>query len=302
MPPSIFEGRFTLALGGGGARGWAHIGVARAFEESGIRPARIVGTSMGSIIGAGMAAGMPSHEMERLAGSVAVYRLARRRVRLGLLDHRPLVELVARHLGDPLIEDLPVPFAVTALDLVAGKASVIERGPLVDALERSIAVPIWFPPTVDEDGAVWCDAGPWEVVLVTAARSLSPDPVVGVHVIAARGAVLEHAITTGLFRRLSAPLRLPVPMPGALSLRRYVALLARRLGDPALYEAPDLLIAPTLGHASPWHFARVAPIVERGYVATLAAIASGPSPSVPREWRAATRRFRSPAERIARAG
>ena len=287
MAASVFDAPFTLALGGGGARGWAHIGVARAFEEAGIRPGRVVGTSMGSIIGAGIAAGIRAERMEALARSVAVYRLARRRVRLALLDHRPLVELVGRELGDPLIEDLPTPLAVTALDLVSGKAAVIQRGSVVDALARSIAVPIWFPPTVDSDGAVWIDAGPWEVVPVTAARELADAPVVGVHVESARGAVLEHALTLGLFRRAAARLREPRPVGRAgLSLRRYVALLARRLGEPAVYERPDLLIAPELGFASAWHYARVSPVVERGYVAARRAIAGEPPRSVPRPWRA----------------
>ncbi|MFN2483515.1 MAG: patatin-like phospholipase family protein [Candidatus Limnocylindria bacterium] len=284
-PASPFDAPFTLALGGGGARGWAHIGVARALEEAGIRPARVVGTSMGSIIGAGIAAGVSADRMERMARDVAVYRLARRRVRLALLDHRPLVELVARELGDPLIEDLSTPLAVTSQDLVAGKPAVIERGRLSDALERSIAVPLWFPPTVDLDGAVWCDAGPWEVVPVSAARALSTDPVVGVHVESARGALLEHAVTLGVMRRVTGFLRPPRPALSGLSARNYAKLLALRMGDPAIYEPPDLLIAPALGLTSAWQFARVTPMVERGYRAAQAAIAGEPSPSVPRPWR-----------------
>ena len=67
---------FTLALGGGGARGYAHIGVARALEARGLRPNRIVGTSMGAIIGAGMAAGRTSVEMEAVLRATMPYSCA----------------------------------------------------------------------------------------------------------------------------------------------------------------------------------------------------------------------------------
>ena len=76
---------FTLALGGGGARGWAHIGVARGLDRLGLRPTRIVGTSMGAIIGAGMAAGRTPDQMEEAARRTKVYRLMRRG-RLAVLD------------------------------------------------------------------------------------------------------------------------------------------------------------------------------------------------------------------------
>ena len=66
MAPNLADG-FTLALGGGGARGWAHIGVARALEAHGLHPSRVVGTSMGAIIGAGIASGRSAAVMEAAA-------------------------------------------------------------------------------------------------------------------------------------------------------------------------------------------------------------------------------------------
>ena len=305
-PRPPFDGDFTLALGGGGARGWAHIGIARALEEAGIRPGRIVGTSMGSIIGAGIAAGVPAERMERLARRASVYRLVRRRVPLALFDHRPVLQLIADELGNPLIEELPIPLGITTLDLVSGKPAVIQRGRLLDALERSIAVPGFFPPTVAADG-VWCDAGPWEVVPVSAARRLSDAPVVGVHVDSAKPAILEAPLSAALLRGVSASLtaRLP-PRFRSLSLRRYVALLAAHLATPVLREPPDVLIAPNLGLTQAWQFSRVAPMVERGYLAARAAIHGdeaaladpsrdrrgrlGPMPRLPRLSRLARRR------------
>src|SRR5687768_10460253 len=102
------HGGFTLALGGGGARGWAHVGVARALQERGLRPTRIVGTSMGAIVGAALAAGRTPDAIEAGALRTPVHRLMARRGRFALFDPRPVLDLLARELGDPLIEDLEV--------------------------------------------------------------------------------------------------------------------------------------------------------------------------------------------------
>ena len=117
------ERGFTLALGGGGARGYAHIGVARALAARGLEPGRIVGTSMGAIIGAGMAAGRTPDQMEAAARGMSVYRLVRRRGRLALFDPRPLLEWMATDLGDPRIEELPTPLGITTFDLVSGRTT-----------------------------------------------------------------------------------------------------------------------------------------------------------------------------------
>src|SRR5688500_351232 len=177
--PNLADG-FTLALGGGGARGWAHIGVARALEAQGLHPTRVVGTSMGAIIGAGIAAGHSAAQMEAAARRISVYRLMGKRARLALFDPRPLLERMTADLGDPHIEDFPTPLGITTYDLVAGRPRLITEGRLVDALEMSIAVPLFFPPTRNPDG-VWCDAGPWEGIPVTPARAWEPAlPVIGV--------------------------------------------------------------------------------------------------------------------------
>src|SRR5918999_1367820 len=180
MTATRFADGFTLALGGGGARGWAHVGVARALEEHGLRPRRIVGTSMGAIIGAALAAGRTPDVIEEEAGRAQMHRLMRRRGRMALFDPRQVLEHIGRELGDPNIEDLPTPLGITAYDLVAGQPRLITSGRLVDALEVSIAVPLFFPPRRDPDG-VWCDAGPWEGIPVSLARAWCPGlPVIGV--------------------------------------------------------------------------------------------------------------------------
>lgn len=254
---------FTLALGGGGGRGWAHIGVAQALDEAGLRPGLVVGTSMGAIVGAGIAAGVAPRQMERLAGEFSVSRAVRRGGRLALFDARPLLEHLRPILGDPLIEDLPLPLAVSAYDLVAGRPTAIISGPLLEALERSIAVPIVFPPTAVE-GAVWCDAGPWESVPVSLARSLSTAPVIGVWIDIPKPGLLASPPVATLLRRLAGRLGTGTPSD-ELTARRYAALLATRWADPVHVEAPDLMIRPRLGLTSGLQFGRVGRMVELGY-------------------------------------
>lgn len=271
---------FTLALGGGGARGWAHIGVARGLDRLGLRPTRIVGTSMGAIIGAGMAAGRTPDQMEEAAGRTKVYRLMRRG-RLALFDARPLLERMASELGDPRIEDLPIPLGITTYDLVAGRPRLITSGPLVDALERSIAVPFFLPPRRDADG-VWCDAGPWEGVPVTLSRAWDPSlPVIGVLADIPKPAFLASRLGAAVLRAAST--RLAGSSTGErLTARRYLSLITARWADPVVVAPPDLLIAPRLGRMNALQFGRIGPAIAIGERDTVAAL-TGIGPTTKRE-------------------
>jgi NTE family protein len=247
---------FTLALGGGGARGYAHIGVARALEERDLRPARIVGTSMGAVVGAGLAAGRTSAEMLAAARRLPVYRLVRRRARLALFDPRPLVRRLAAELGDPRIEDLPTPLGVTVFDLVTGRPRLITAGRLVDALEASIAVPLFFPPRRDADG-IWSDAGPWEGIPVSLARGWAPaDPVIGVFVDVPKPGFLAGRIGGPILRGVSRRLGVGTAEE-RLTARRYLGLLTARWAEPVVAVPPDLLIAPRLGWMNALQFGQI---------------------------------------------
>jgi NTE family protein len=271
---------FTLALGGGGGRGWAHLGVARALEEAGLQPDLLVGTSMGAVVGSALAAGIRSEQIERMAMSSSVYRLVGKRARYALFDPSPVLEQIDAALGRPRIEELPHRLAVTTYDLVSGTTAAITSGPLVDALRRSIAVPLFFPPCSDADG-VWCDAGPWESVPVTVARRLSPNPVIGVWVDVPKPGLLAAGPIAALLRGVSRPTRAAGP---ALSARRYFSLLTRRWADPVVTEPPDLLIRPRLGLSSALRFSQVRPAAASGYRATRDALEEAglwPSPIAP---------------------
>jgi NTE family protein len=221
-----------------------------------MRPSRIVGTSMGAIIGAGIAAGRSADEMEAAARRTSVYRLVGRPGRLALFDPRPLLEHLADDLGDPMIEDLPTPLGITAYDLVAGRPRLFTAGRLVEALEVSIAVPFFFPPRRDPDG-IWCDAGPWEGIPVSQARAWDPDlPVIGVWADIPKPALLSSRFGAAALRAVSTRLGPGTPRE-RLTARRYLGLLTRRWADPIVDEPPDLMIRPRLGLMNALQFGRI---------------------------------------------
>jgi NTE family protein len=281
MPPpeaalSLADG-FVLALGGGGARGYAHIGVARVLAEHRLTPRRIVGTSMGAVVGAGLAAGRSADDMLEAARRLPVYRLVGKRARLALFDPSPLIERLAAELGDPRIEELPIPLGVTTFDLVSGRPRLITGGRLVDALAASIAVPLFFPPRRG-GGGILADAGPWEGIPVTLARAWAPElPVVGVFVDIPKPAFLASRAGGRMLRAVSG--RLGVGSPGdPLTARRYLGLLTARLAEPVTVEPPDVLIAPRLGRLNALQFGqidRAAAIGERDARLALATIGFG---------------------------
>ena len=245
---ALADSGFTLALGGGGARGWAHLGVARALDAAGLRPGRIVGTSMGAIIGAALAAGFSPAAIEAVARRTPVRSLMRRGGRFALFDPRPLLEHMTREVGVERIEELPLPLGITTYDLVAGAPRLIVRGRLHAALERSIAVPLFFPPRRDAAG-VWCDAGPWESVPVAPSRAWAPGvPVIGVWADVPKPAFLASRAGGAWLRAVASGLEPRMVAAGSdrLTARRYLSLLTRRWAEPVHYEAPDLLIVPRM--------------------------------------------------------
>lgn len=277
--PDLADG-FTLALGGGGGRGWTHVGVARVLAERGLRPTRIVGTSMGAIIGAALAAGRAPDEIEEASSRISLYRLVGKGARLALFDPRPVLDQLARDLGDPLIEDLPTPLGITTYDLVEGRPRLVTSGRLIDALEVSIAVPLFFPPRRDADG-VWCDAGPWEGIPVTLARAWDPTlPVVGVLADIPKPAFLTSRVASSILRATSRRLGIGTGAD-ALTARRFLALLAVRYADPIVDEPPDVLIVPDLGRTNALRFGRSATAIAAGERAARAVLDAVGAPSRP---------------------
>jgi NTE family protein len=141
--------RIGLALGSGVARGWAHLGVIRALARHGIEPDVIVGTSIGAVVGGVHLAGR-SDALEDWAKSLTKVRMISYldfRVRNGgMIGGRHLVDALRANVGDIRIEDLAIPFAAIATDLVTGHEVWLRDGDLVDAMRTSFSLPGVFEP------------------------------------------------------------------------------------------------------------------------------------------------------------
>ncbi|MDZ7884992.1 MAG: patatin-like phospholipase family protein [Mycobacterium sp.] len=153
--------RIALALGSGGARGYAHIGVINELTERGYDIVGVAGSSMGALVGGLHAAGNLD-EFAQWAGSLtqrAVLRLLDPSLTSpGVLRAEKILDAVRDILGDVTIESLPIPYTSVATDLIAGKSVWLQRGPLDDAIRASIAIPGIFTPHV-LDGRLLADGG-----------------------------------------------------------------------------------------------------------------------------------------------
>ncbi len=153
--------RVALALGSGGARGYAHIGVIDALRERGYEIVGIAGSSMGALVGGLQAAGKLD-EYTDWASSLtqgAVLRLLDPSLTsAGVLRAEKILDAVREILGDRVIEELPVPFTAVATDLISGKSVWLQRGPVDEAIRASIAIPGVISPHV-LDGRLLADGG-----------------------------------------------------------------------------------------------------------------------------------------------
>ncbi len=178
---SKHKSKIGLALGGGAARGWAHIGVIRALEEIGIKPDIVCGTSIGALVGAVYAAG----ELDKFEEWVLALKVSEIISYLdvslssGLLKGDRLMEFFRKDFNDYNIEDLDIPFAATATLLNSGAEKWLKEGSMLDAVRASIALPGLFTPVMHE-GSVLIDGGLVNPVPVSLARALGADIVIAV--------------------------------------------------------------------------------------------------------------------------
>lgn len=195
MAPS--GGKIGLALGGGAARGWAHIGVLRALDAAGIKPDIIAGTSIGAVVGGCYAAGHLD-EVETFARE-----LTRRRVfgyldlnlsGTGLISGQRLGDRLDAHIGKRRIEELQTRFTAVATEIGTGHEIWISRGGLVDAMRASYAIPGIFKP-VKIDSRWLFDGALVNPIPVTVCRALGARYVIAVNLnfdTCSRGTVVPH--------------------------------------------------------------------------------------------------------------
>jgi len=179
--PSVRPG-IGLALGGGFARGFAHLGVLRVLQQHHIRISHIAGSSVGSILGAAYASGAPLERIIETCRTLRFRDIARWHVsRLGLASNHRLGALIERVFGSRQFEDLQIPLAVVVTDLSSGEPVVFKQGNLVDAIRASCAFPGLFEP-VQIGTRCLADGGLVAPVPTQAARYLGAQTVIGVSV------------------------------------------------------------------------------------------------------------------------
>ncbi len=153
--------RVALALGSGGARGYAHIGVISELQERGYEIVGIAGSSMGALVGGLQAAGKLDEfaEWARSLTQRAVLRLLDPKITAaGVLRAAKILDAVRDILGEVTIEDLPIPYTAVTTDLIAGKSVWLQRGPVDEAIRASIAIPGVITPHI-LDGRLLADGG-----------------------------------------------------------------------------------------------------------------------------------------------
>ena len=171
-----------LALGGGFARGFAHLGVLQVLEQNNIPVTHIAGTSVGSILGAAYASGAPLARIIATCRTIRFRDIARWRVsRLGLASNHRLGNLIERVFESRRFEDLKIPMAVIATDLATGEPVAFTHGNLVEAIRASCAFPGLFEP-VEIGTRCLADGGLVAPVPTHAARALGATRVMGVSV------------------------------------------------------------------------------------------------------------------------
>jgi NTE family protein len=172
----------ALALGGGFARGFAHLGVLKVLEQNHIPITHIAGTSVGSVFGAAYASGAPLARILATSRTIRFRDIARWSVsRLGLASNHRLADLIERVFDSKQFEDMKIPLAVVATDLSSGDPVVFREGPLVDAIRASCAFPGLFEP-IQIGTRCLVDGGLVAPVPTLAARQLGASLVVGVSI------------------------------------------------------------------------------------------------------------------------
>jgi len=176
--------RVALVLGGGAARGFAHVGVIRVLEQEKIPVDLIVGTSVGSLIGALYAHEQNSFELEWTAFELTrddVLDYALLSATMGPIKGERLEAFVTKKIPVPNIENLKVPFAAVATDLNRGNRVVLTRGPIARAVRASCAIPGVFQP-VEHQGRLLVDGGTVDNLPSSVAREMGADIVIAVDV------------------------------------------------------------------------------------------------------------------------
>lgn len=243
--------KLGLALGGGFARGIAHLGVLKVLEENELRPDYLAGTSVGSIIAGGYASGATIEELSRVARRVRWKDFAQWKVsRLGLASNERMETFIRRFFRALRFEELEIPLAVVATDLVKGGAVVFTSGELGTALRASCAYPGLFLP-VAVNGSLLVDGGLVWSVPTKQVAGLGADIVVAVPLDAGSQPVNPKSLVEILSRSIS---------------------IVQEATEPLWREHADLVVSPVVGQYRWDDFERADEMIAAGEAAMRAAL------------------------------
>jgi NTE family protein len=251
IQPAPVKLRIGLALGGGAAKGFAHIGVIKMLEASGIHPDVVAGTSAGSVVGALYAGGMDAFALQQAAFGLDEAKI--RDVRLfsgGLVQGQALQDYVDQLVGKRPIEQLKLPFAAVATRLETGERVVFVHGDTGQAVRASSSVPGVFEPT-EIGGEHYVDGGVVSPVPVDAARQLGADFVIAVDISARPGGSNPQGLLNIVGQSIS--------------------IMGQKLGELEMQRA-DVVIRPRLGSIGSTDFEQKNEAILAGEQAALAAI------------------------------
>lgn len=250
-PKPLPQPRIGLALGGGAAKGFAHIGVIKMLEANGFKPRVVAGTSAGSVVGVLYASGRNAFELQRIAGDLQQSEI--RDLSLlsgGMVKGQKLQDYINAQIGQRPIERLKLPFAAVATQLETGNRTVFTRGNAGQAVRASSSIPGVFAP-VGIGAYTYVDGGIVSPVPVDAARGLGADIVIAVDI------------------STKASGKTPDSLLGIVN--QSIAIMGQKLGAQELARA-DVVIRPRVATIGPAEFERRNEAVLEGEKAALAAM------------------------------
>ena len=245
--------KFGLALGGGAARGFAHVGVIQVLEEAGIKPDFVVGTSAGSLVAAFYASGKNGAQLQQLSETMDEATITDWTIPLlgrGMMRGDALARYVNSKTGNQKIEDLPMSLGIVATDLHTGLGVLFQRGDLGTAVRASSSVPSVFEP-VKIGTREFVDGGLVSPVPVRFARQMGSEFVLAVDI----SSTPENAKTGDMFQ----------------ILMQTFTIMGKSINNFELREA-DVVVRPALGTVGSAEFSARRKSIEAGRAAMLAAL------------------------------
>ncbi|HEX8287241.1 MAG TPA: patatin-like phospholipase family protein [Pyrinomonadaceae bacterium] len=243
--------KIGVALSGGAARGFAHLGVLKILVEHEIPIDYIAGTSAGSFAGAAFASGLSVEEIIEISRKISWFRMTGFSYSpKGLLSNAPMGTFIRQYFPHKKLEDLPIPFAAVACDLETGKEVILkDSGDLAEAVRASCAIPGVFVP-VYENGRMLIDGGVVSNVPTKAVRKLGADVVIAVDVLAS-GATYWGSPST------------------LLGIFFQSAMMLLRAASKSHHYRADVVIIPQIAHLRPDEIGKMDEFIKAGETAAL---------------------------------